>query len=244
MLHRYQLEVTTRCNFDCWYCTGRQMVQRDMDWDTFTKIVDSIPAGATVMLQGEGEPTLWPHWWRGVEYAVQRGLVPYSIINGSRVDVPQTDKLFPRIGVSLDTVDAAEASAIGRHNVTKVLANIELLHAAMPGRLTIYITHVARDTKPLIRWLMQRELRYVIQPLQAKTDYQVVYPQGMTRPQSVAVKRSCRLIDTHHYFTADGTELPCCYIKRDWQTFKLEEAKAQLANGLVPRHCQGCSQLR
>lgn len=215
-----------------------------MEWDTFTKIVDGIPAGETVMLQGEGEPTLWPHWWQGVEYVVSRGLVPYSIINGSRVDVALIAKWFPKIGISLDTVNAAEANVIGRHNVAKVLDNIEQLAAAMPGSLTIYITHVSSNTEPLIRWLMQRELRHVIQPLQAKTDYQVVYPAGRQRIPLATTKRSCRLMDSHHYFTADGTELPCCYIKRDWRTFDLAEAKEQLASGAVPRHCQGCAFIR
>lgn len=65
------------------------MPQRDMAWDTFTGIVDAIAQpGATASLQGKGEPTRHPRFWDRVAYVHHKHHQPYSIINGSRVDVP------------------------------------------------------------------------------------------------------------------------------------------------------------
>ncbi len=106
-----QLEITTRCNYACFYCAGRDMPQQDMAWDTFAGIVDAIAEpGATVLLQGEGEPTLHPRFWDRVAYVRSKRHRTYSIINGSRVDVPRIARLFPQIGISLDTLDAAMAT--------------------------------------------------------------------------------------------------------------------------------------
>lgn len=250
MMHRYQIELTTRCNFDCWYCTGRAMPQADMPWDQFKAIVDQIPVGQTVMLQGEGEPTLWPDWWRGVEYTHSRGLVPYSIMNGSRVDVVRTAILFPRIGVSIDTLDPKEAENIGRHNLKKVLENVEQLNRAMPNRVLIHITRAQTGVEDVVRWAIERDMGYVIQPLQVKDDYQVVYPMWLRHrhpdTDTVASENAleCKyLVADNHYWTVDGLDLPCCYIKADAQTFNRYAASQEMAAGITPRHCTNCRNL-
>jgi molybdenum cofactor biosynthesis enzyme MoaA len=35
-----QLEITTRCNFDCFCCAGPRMRQGDMPYDTFTALLN------------------------------------------------------------------------------------------------------------------------------------------------------------------------------------------------------------
>jgi len=57
-----QIEVTTICNFDCYYSAGRDMEQRHMEMDVFARILTRFApfTGMTVSLQGEGAQTLHP----------------------------------------------------------------------------------------------------------------------------------------------------------------------------------------
>lgn len=225
------------------------MPQQDMAWDTFVQIIDRIPKGSTVMLQGEGEPTMWPHWWQGVELVRSRGLTPYSIINGSRIDVFRTALLFPRIGVSIDTLNAKESEQIGRHNLKKVLENVEQLARAMPNRVTIHIVRAQTGIEDVIRWAIDRELNYCVQPLQHKEDYEVVYPMWMrARPgpaEQAADRYECKYLSggSTHFYDVEGRDLPCCYIKRNADTFDRDAARQQMQSGVVPSHCTGCRQL-
>lgn len=106
----YQLEITTRCNFDCFYCAGRDMPQQDMAWDTFVRIVDRIPGrGSMVSLQGEGEPSLHPKFEAMAQHVATRGHQAYTILNASRIDAERLSRLFPTVGISVDTLDAHRA---------------------------------------------------------------------------------------------------------------------------------------
>ena len=135
----YQIEVTTHCNFECFYCAGRAMPQRHMPWDLFKSIIDGIPPGQhMVSLQGEGEPTTHPKFREMAEAVSARSLIPFTITNGAQIDADWMALTFPRIGVSIDTLDAAEAERIGRHKPDRVLKNLEALDARMgPKRIRI-----------------------------------------------------------------------------------------------------------
>lgn len=249
MLSKYQIEVTTLCNFDCWYCTGRSMPQKNMDWSVFTSIIESIPKGSVVMLQGEGEPTLWPHWWKGVEYAHKRGLVLKTILNGSRIDVEKIAKFFPMVGISLDTLDDNVAEWVGRRNLPKVLGNVEELLKAMPGRVTIHVSRVGQNTSKLLQWLQTNNIPHTVQNLQQKQDYKEVYPVWVKTKKKERVTTNqpigCNYIDKEHkYYTVDGVVLPCCYIKRNVETFDLTKTKQDMMDGIIPSHCVGCQSLR
>lgn len=37
------IEPTTRCNFNCWYCVGRHMEQADIRVEDFEKMLDNLP---------------------------------------------------------------------------------------------------------------------------------------------------------------------------------------------------------
>ena len=133
----YQLEITTRCNFSCFYCAGRDMPQQDMIWETFESIVNAIPEKAvTVSLQGEGEPSLHARFFDMARFVRDKGHSPYTIINGSRIDGALINELFPRFGVSVDTLDPAFSSEIGRHNLDKVIMHVtELTQVIDPARI-------------------------------------------------------------------------------------------------------------
>ena len=49
------IEPTTRCNFSCWYCIGRHMVQADIEVDNFARMLDNYPSVKAIALVGDGQ---------------------------------------------------------------------------------------------------------------------------------------------------------------------------------------------
>ena len=78
-----QLEVTTRCNFDCIFCSGRHMEQKHMDFELVKKAIDMFPHLKEIQMQGEGEPLLHPGFFELVKYAKKAGLYVLTTTNGS-----------------------------------------------------------------------------------------------------------------------------------------------------------------
>lgn len=244
----YQLEITTRCNFDCFYCAGRDMPQKDMSWDTFTKIVLAIPGkGFSVWLQGEGEPSLHPQFEAMARYVRQHGHHPYTILNGSRVDAQKLPILFPTIGLSVDTLDEACAHQIGRYNLPKVLKNIDLLSQVMqPKRINIMTVDMGQPLDALRSWAVERGFgRHIVEALSPKTDYarrytvnsQAIMP---SRPSSCAFLQR----DVMRFYTWMGKELPCCFIKNTNAFTTVNDLRSRLAKGDILGCCAGCTQLR
>ena len=78
-----QVEPTTRCNFICGFCSGRQMDQSDFAAEDFTRLLDSFPDLEHIELQGEGEPLLHKGFFEMARQARERGIRLSMITNGS-----------------------------------------------------------------------------------------------------------------------------------------------------------------
>lgn len=158
-----QIEVTTRCNFTCYYCTGRKMEQADMTWDTFKRIADAMPPDVTqVRLQGEGEPLLWKHFEQAVRLLTSKGIAVNTITNGS-IYSPSKVMGLEYLGISLDTINPERAKDIGRHNLPRVLGNIARYRKLLP--VVLYRVSLFDDE------LWPTDLPVISQPLQEKEDY-------------------------------------------------------------------------
>jgi MoaA/NifB/PqqE/SkfB family radical SAM enzyme len=245
---QYQLEITTRCNFDCFYCAGRDMPQKDMSWETFTKIMLSIPGkGYSVWLQGEGEPSLHPQFEAMARYVRQQGHNPYTILNGSRVNIKSLPALFPTIGFSIDTLEDQSAHQTGRYNLPKVLKNIELLTQAMqPKRINIMTVDMGQPLDDLRQWVRARGFgRHIVQALSPKSDYarrytvnsQAIMP---TRPSTCAFLTR----NIMRFYTWEGKDLPCCFIKNPSDFKTIPVLQTQLAKGEISACCAGCTNLK
>ncbi len=178
MIRFVQIEITTVCNFGCFYCAGREMPQRHMKPALFDKILASLPdVRLTISLQGEGEPTMHPYFWDMVGKVVMSGKSPYTITNGSNIDIMRTVRLFPQIGVSLDTLDEDEAKRIGRFGLPGVLRNLEQLIVAMgPKRIIIHSVDYGQPLEALRSYVQGLGIsRHVVQPIQPKADYSLRY---------------------------------------------------------------------
>ncbi|MBT9508242.1 radical SAM protein [Rhodoferax sp.] len=244
----YQLEITTRCNFSCFYCAGRDMPQKDMEWDAFTQIVDAIPGKrVTVSLQGEGEPSLPPLFEDMARYVRDKGHRPYSILNGSRLDLAVLAGLFPTLGISVDTLDQCHAEEIGRHNLPKVLRQLDdLLRVMDARRVTVMTVDMGQPLDELRAWVRARGFgRHIIQPLSPKADYAKRYTvstTGLQRSQS----SFCPYLQRPHtrFFTWDGKQLPCCFMKDSSDFETISQLRAELLSAKFKRCCHGCPQLR
>lgn len=244
-----QIEITTVCNFSCFYCAGRQMPQQHMPINLFRGILESLQQteNCKVSLQGEGEPTLHPDFTSMVEMVRQAGHTPYSIINGSHIDAKSIKELFPEIGVSLDTLDPVEAERIGRYNLQQVLDGIERLISVMgTGRIILHTVNYGQSLELLNRFAASRKLyRRVVQPLQPKDDYRFRYPDLGIRPGKWAYRLRCRYLEQPlmRYFDVNGLELPCRYIKDTSQFISTQHTLTTMRQRQLPGCCAGCREI-
>jgi len=242
-----QIEVTTHCNMACFYCAGRTMPQRHMPKERFEAILARLPKRRlTVSLQGEGEPFLHPHFWDLAALVAAAGHIPFTITNGSAVvDPERVSRVFPRIGVSVDTLDAELADRIGRVQLTRVLRNLQRLMACMGrGRVTLYTVDSGQSLQEVKLFAARHGLEHFIQPLQRKEDYRRRYAE---RVESNAPSRArrCRYLDSGYmrYFNVDGLMMPCPFIKDAQHYQSIDALRAELAAGATPACCRGCAQL-
>jgi MoaA/NifB/PqqE/SkfB family radical SAM enzyme len=242
-----QVEVSTRCNFDCFYCAGRDMAQGDMPLERFRAIVDSHVARYGVprrlSLQGEGEPTLNREFFAMAAYARAIGTEPFTITNGTYKYPEHFLTDFRQIGVSIDTLDPEEASIIGRHNLERVIEFVDSLRGKL--EITIFSVAVSSSVQQVRQWCHRRGLRHMVQPLQGKDDYSRRYPQRVVLHRQPTEFR-CDLLDEDRmrYYDLAGREMPCCFIKDARHFESIAALRKAFIKRQVPAPCSGCAHLR
>lgn len=243
-----QIEITTICNYRCFYCAGRDMPQRHMPMEQFTRILEALgDAAREVSLQGEGEPTAHPQFRDMAEAVRARGLQPYTITNASLIrDPPWFAQVFPVIGVSVDTLDADEGERIGRIRLAHALKGVQALVGTMgASRIVLHTVDYGQPLDALRQWAQAQGFRrHIVQPLQRKPDY----VQSYKLPVDVAPDRyhgRCRYLEQPRmdYYTIDGVRLPCCFIKDTRGFESVERLREQLASRQVPACCAGCREI-
>lgn len=239
-----QIEITTRCNFECFYCAGRDMPQDDMDYAMFERILDDhidrhgVPR--EVSLQGEGEPTLHKRFFHMAAKVLALGSRPYTITNGTHKHPEQFVEHFDVVGVSIDTLDEKVAERIGRFNLARTIRFVEALSKRV--RVNVHSVAIARDLQDIGRFCRRRGLRHIVQPLQPKPDYAYRYP-GLPKSGVRAKPFWCSYLagPQMRYYALDGTELPCCFIKDTSSYQGIQAMTALAARGMVPPQCEGCT---
>lgn len=103
------IEPTTRCNFNCWYCVGRHMHQADINPESFLKMLENFPELKTIALVGEGEPLLHKDFFKMAEAARSRGIKVLIISNGSAFSQSVIQKLCETevayVSISIDSAN-------------------------------------------------------------------------------------------------------------------------------------------
>jgi MoaA/NifB/PqqE/SkfB family radical SAM enzyme/pimeloyl-ACP methyl ester carboxylesterase len=125
------VEVTTRCNLRCRYCSrsffGRQ--GRDMPAEVFERILDLLPHAYRITLVGLGEPLLHPEIVDFVAAASGRGRRVALVTNAMGLDGPLSLELIRAglhsIAFSIDGADQEMAAEVREGtDLRKVIANI------------------------------------------------------------------------------------------------------------------------
>ncbi len=240
-----QVEITTKCNFKCFYCSGRKMKQMHMTDETFDSVMSRIEGvGHTINLQGEGEPTLHPRFWEFASRVKDSGNTPFVITNASHIDPEMVAETFPKIGISMDTIDADDAALIGRR-LGSTMANLERICCLMGGsRVTVYVVDMGQSISGLLIYLTKLNVRIRKQRLQAKNVYAMRYSDPVEHVSCSPSK--CRFVEsqTMRFFSISGIEMPCCYIKDEGSYSSAVDIRSQLGEGIVPPCCSGCSEIR
>lgn len=103
------IEPTTRCNFSCWYCVGRHMVQEDIDPANFRNLLANFPNLKTIALVGEGEPLMHKAFFSMASQARDHGARVLIISNGSTLSSSVVKQLCETevayVAISIDSID-------------------------------------------------------------------------------------------------------------------------------------------
>jgi MoaA/NifB/PqqE/SkfB family radical SAM enzyme len=239
---KVQVEITTRCNFACFYCAGRLLRQGDMPFETLSDLLGRHVARhgvpTEISLQGEGEPTLHRDFFRMAKLVRELGAQPYTITNGSYQQPEHFIGRFDRVGVSVDTLDEAAAQAIGRRNLPRTLNFVQTLGAHL--QVVIHSVRNGQHTPAVAAWCKQQGYVHIVQPLQTKPDYSRRYLKQP--PAGPSGRFSCHFLaqPQMRYFSLDGTEMPCCFIK-DLSAYPgLGDMLQKQQTGNWPKCCAGC----
>ena len=222
------------------------MLQQDMSMESYLEIMNAhirqYGQPDYVSLQGEGEPTLNKHFFDMAAYARSLDIEPFTITNGTYKYPQDFKEHFTQLGISIDTLDAEEASRIGRHNLERTLAFIEEVSGFL--KVIIYSVALSPAVHRVAEWCRQHGYQHVIQGLQPKPDYQYRYPQYRIVNAPVKAYR-CHFLedDIMRYYAIDGTCFPCCFIKDSSQFTSVDQLKQELAQSQTPASCKGCRYL-
>ncbi|MBK7060028.1 MAG: radical SAM protein [Rubrivivax sp.] len=204
------IEPTTRCNFSCWYCIGRHMVQADIEVDNFARVLDNFPSLKAIALVGEGEPLLHKGFFTMADMARERGIRVLMLSNGSAFSESVVRKLcesqIAYVSVSIDSVDPATfAQSRIDGDLARIWEGIEKLRRYRDSNGYLYpkiglkgtlFTHTEDQLIEIAAEAKRHgvDLLESFQPLNPKTSYVNIYPAA-ARAELDQVERVARRID-------------------------------------------------
>ncbi len=97
------IELTSRCNKDCWMC-GRRRIEKDhpdltpeygdMDFDLVKKIASQLPTNIVVQLHNNGEPLLYPRFGEAVDLFTDQIT---NIVSNGKLLLEKSDEIIDRL---------------------------------------------------------------------------------------------------------------------------------------------------
>lgn len=107
---RFQIEVSTKCNFNCFMCPIDELKEHKlMSFETFKDIINKLPHSVdTVCLSGLGEPFLNKELINMAKYAKEKGLFVEIYNNGSLFD----EKILNYVDLLVFSVDSPDETIL------------------------------------------------------------------------------------------------------------------------------------
>ena len=133
-LRNLHIEVTTRCNLNCVYCLRRfwsGYEPRDMDFNTYLRILSQVEGLERINLYGFGEPFMNPRILDMIYYARKyfKDSKIFLSTNGMLLNESLIEKAVERgldsIAVSVDTVNLQQLKKIRVGSGSRVLKSLE-----------------------------------------------------------------------------------------------------------------------
>jgi len=135
------IEITTKCNLDCYFCFNRNVLKqrgKEISKDKVISIIDEThKAGIKIIRFTGGEPLLHPNIWELLEYAKSKGFEVRLNTNGTIISetlAQKLEKYVDNILIPLNSWSAEEeAKKTGskdcfekRINALKILKNTKI----------------------------------------------------------------------------------------------------------------------
>lgn len=187
------IEPTTRCNFNCWYCVGRHMKQDDIRLENFGAMLDNFSGLKTIALVGEGEPLMHKDFFAMARLAMERNIRVMIISNGSAFSKSVIKQLCETkvayVAISIDSTDPATfASSRLDGNLEKIWEGIRRLREYRDANGYIYpkislkgtlFHHTQNQLPEIVDLALENgvEIFESFQPLNPMKNYVRIYPK-------------------------------------------------------------------
>ena len=182
-----EIELSMKCNYNCVYCYTSQQVpdSNDMSYQEITDIIaQAKELGARKIIILGGEPTIYPDFFRVVDYINELGLEVEIFTNGSMISLEMAKELYNRkvrTVLKLNSIDPEIMNKLtgrtdGYDNAMNAIDN--LIAAGYPdekhflGVSTVICKLNENEIVSLWKWLKEKKI----------TPYfEMITPQGKAK---------------------------------------------------------------
>lgn len=217
-----ELSLTNRCNLNCVWCSDSDLRQRAMDdieFKVLERLFQDLAQNGTrgIVIEGGGEPTLYPRFDDVVDSCKNYGLQVGLITNGVRPIKPETLHKLEWMRVSLDAATSDQfIRSKGRDAFETVVDNIrKAAETKQDSPLIIGVGYVLTNSnidqlESLVRTLSRLNVDYIqIRPV---IDHPEFFPNGETLSYLEQYERPNFAVNTHNLLenNSQGNQsLPC-----------------------------------
>jgi MoaA/NifB/PqqE/SkfB family radical SAM enzyme len=241
-----QIEITTRCNMNCFYCCIDSMSHTDMDMELFKSIIDKYYLKTKFRLQGIGEPTLHKNFLEMIDYIHSKNLKhEVDFVTNGKISINQEilDKIV-EIVFSVDDVHRNLEKETKCLDISKdhILEVVKYRKEFKPElKIQIYSVNYGQSYFEIERFCIDNNITFFLKPLSTNSAFNHKYQT----PNKILGSK-CLYIDNlkMNYYYVDGKEAPCCFIPDSTLVQSRDDIRNQLRKGIIPSCCTGCNLLR